>query len=258
MPLPPRPEQEEMGVEDGDPDAARRITFHDVDEIASIERRRAHGGNVEPPEITMLRMQAAEEAQQLVGQALLQAQIIEQEAREQGYRTGYDKGYADGQSQATQVVMVQAEAERQALRDDMTMFLTHVEAERQHAWEEMEPQIIGMVFDLARQVIKQEVEASHIVALSVIKNALRRVADSGTLRIRVNSADLDTVRSHRAELLSLLDGIPHLEIVEDRRVGAGGCVVDTDAGSIDARLETQIKEVGDTLEQMIARPESEA
>ena len=84
--------------------------------------------------------------------------------------------------------------------------------------------------------------------LSVTRNALRRVVEGGTLRIRVNAEDLQTVRGNREELLTLVDNIRHVEIIEDRRVGAGGCIVETDAGSIDARLETQLAEAANLLE----------
>jgi flagellar assembly protein FliH len=91
-----------------------------------------------------------------------------------------------------------------------------------------------------------------------VRNALRRVSDSGSLRIRVHEDDLETVRANREELLSLVDGIPHVEIVSDRRVGAGGCVVETAGGNIDARIETQLETVGETLKQMVMPTERAA
>ncbi len=237
-------------AEDGSP-GPRRAAFADVEEVAEAERRRRQMGEPEPPEITLLRHQAKQEAQELVGQALEQAQSIEQEAREQGYQDGYAKGYADGEREAHRVLAQRADEERAAYREDLANFVTHIEAERRRAWAEMEPQIIGLVFDLAKQVIKQEIEVSRAVALSVVRNALRRVTESGTLRIRVHAEDLETIRAGREDLLTLVDGIPHIEIIEDRRVGAGGCVVETEAGNIDARIETQLEEVAETLEQMI-------
>jgi flagellar assembly protein FliH len=235
----------------------RRAAFGDVEAIAADERRRQQVGEPEPPEITMLRLKANEEAQEIVGQAFLQAQAIEQKAEEQGYQAGYVQGYLDGEREAQRLLTQRADDEREAYREDLKAFLLHIEAERQRAWEEIEPQVIGLVFELAQKVIKQEVTASREVALSMIKNALRRVAESGTLRIRVHASDLETVRSHREDLMSLLDGIPHIEIIEDRRVGAGGCIVETEAGNIDARIETQLQEVADTLEQMVAHRDSQ-
>src|ERR1051325_7865517 len=74
----------------------RRADFLDVDEIAARERDLQETIDLELPEITRLRMEAAAEAQTLVGEALVQAQSIEQEARERGFEAGYERGYADG------------------------------------------------------------------------------------------------------------------------------------------------------------------
>ena len=47
--------------------------------------------------------------------------------------------------------------------------------------------------------------------------------------------------------MEIVDGLRFIEIVEDRRVGDGGCVIETNAGTIDAKIETQIAEVARAL-----------
>ena len=59
--------------------------------------------------------------------------------------------------------------------------------------------------------------------------------------MRVNPADLERMREHRDELIALGD-IRNLRVVEDQRVDRGGVVVDTEAGTIDARISTQLDE----------------
>lgn len=254
----PPTEPDELSVHvEADATGVRKVAFANVEAIADAERRRRQMGEPEPPEIVQMRQLAAQEAQATIAQAKERAQSIEQEAREIGYQAGYAQGYVDGEREATRHLTLRANDERTAYREDLTAFIAHIEAERQRVWVEMEPQIVGMIFDLAKQVIKQEIEASRTVALSLVRNSLRRVADSGSLRIRVHADDLATVRANREDLLSLVDGIPHIEIIEDRRVGQGGCLVETDAGNVDARIETQLDEVSSMLEEMTAHREGQ-
>jgi flagellar assembly protein FliH len=236
----------------------QKALFRDVDEVAALERILNQQAPQEPPDIAEMRQQACAVAEDIVRQAMEQAEQIQKEARETGYRDGHTQGYADGENEARAIVIQRADAERTAFREDIEAFVLHIEQERQRAWSEMEPQIIGLVFQLAQQVIKQEVDVSREVALSITRNALRRVADSSTLRIRVHEEDLETVRAHREELLTLVDGMPNFEIIADRRVGPGGCIVETPAGNIDARIETQMDTVADTLEQMVVHLEKAA
>ena len=222
--------------------------FRNVDDIVREERERSLAGETEPPEITAMRCEAEQAARDLIAQAYTQVQAIEDEARQKGYQAGYQQGDQDGRHDAEQTVKQQALADKTIYQEDIATFIAHIEAERQHAWNAMEPEIISMVFDLAKHVIKQEIEVSREVAVSVVRNALRRVADAGTLRIRVNAEDLQTIRGKREELLTLVDNIRHVEIIEDRRVGTGGCIVETDNGNIDARIETQLAEAASLLD----------
>lgn len=249
------PITEASPVADGE---ACSLVFRDMDEIAQQERSRRQHGLVEPPEITKMRRQAAEEAQRLIEQAIRQAEILEQQAREQGYQQGYAKGYADGQQEATQSLFDRANEERAAFIEDITRFLEYAETQRQQAWEAMEPQILSLIFELSQKVIKQEIEATRTIAVTMIRNVLRRVNQSQTLRIRVHPDDLDMARANREEILTMLDGIPHIEIIADRRVDEGGCIVDTDSGSIDARIGTQLSEIAETIRQINAQRDQAA
>ncbi|MCS6777755.1 MAG: FliH/SctL family protein [Chloroherpetonaceae bacterium] len=241
-----------------EPNDACPVTFPDLEQVATMERALSRREVAEPPEIAEMRRQACEAAETIVQQAMEQAEKILQEAQQSGYQAGYAQGYAEGEAAARQLLTQQADTERVALREEIAAFIAHIEAQRRKIWQELEPQIIGLVFDLARKVIKQEVEVNRDVALSMVRNALRRVADSTSLRIRVHQEDLETVRAARQELLTLLDGVPHVEIVADRRVGPGGCIVETECGNIDARIETQMDTIADVLQQMTMAPRQAA
>ena len=247
--MPPKvsPEHEEAGFGEAPETGTRKVSFPSVEDLAANHRLRSQRAVEEPAEVVAMRAQAARAAEEILAEARAGAAEIEQQARELGYREGHSLGYAAGDASAHAKVLRIAEEEREAFREDLNAFILHIEAERQRAWDEMEPQIITLVFDLAKKVIKQEIEVSRTVALSVIQHALRRVVDSGSLRIRVHPDDLQTVRGHREDLLALVDGARHVEIIDDRRVSPGGCVLETPAGNIDANIETQLTEVEKTL-----------
>ena len=59
--------------------------------------------------------------------------------------------------------------------------------------------------------------------------------------MRVNPADIERMREHRDELLALGD-VKNIRVIEDQRVDRGGVVVETDGGTIDAKISTQLNE----------------
>ena len=246
------PEYDNVGVAPDNRDGkSRKVAFGSIDEIAWREQARRRQGEPEPEEIIRLRAAAEAEARVVLSTAHEQALLIEEESRRRGYQSGYDAGYTCGRDEVTVSLTKRADDERTAYREDLEAFVEHIEAERKTAWAEMEPEMIGLVFEIAKKVIKTEVEASREVSLAVVQNALRRVAETGTIRIRVHADDLETIRANREDLLTLVDGIRHIEIISDRRIGLGGCIVETDAGTIDARIETQVDEVEKMLEQAV-------
>ncbi len=237
-------------TDEADPDGAKIAWFADVDLVAIEEKRIAGQSAKESPELAQLRRDAEDRAREIVQAALAQAKTITIETEKAAYHAGFQRGYADGERNATGTVNLLAGAEREALRSDVADFLERAEQARRQAWAVIEPQAIDLIFALCKQVLKQEIEVSRTAALEIIRNAIRRVSDHGTLRVKVSPDDLDMARSHRGELESLLDGNAQIEIVADRRIGAGGCVVETESGSIDARIETQTANIGEALEQV--------
>jgi flagellar assembly protein FliH len=221
--------------------------FQDIQQVAVEERRRMMTADEEPIEVQVLRAEAAQEAQRIILEAVQQADIYAQTARTEGSRTGYEQGYAEGLSAAHR----QMEEERARYRAEVEGLVALIEQERRRIWQEAEMQIIAFVLEIAQKVVKDEAQINREVALSTVRNALRRVVDSTSLRIRVNAQDLDHLRQSRESLLSLVDGVEKLEIIEDRRVSPGGCVVETGAGTIDARFETQLEEIGRTVQQAL-------
>ena len=107
--------------------------------------------------------------------------------------------------------------------------------------------MVALALDIARQVIKTEVSQNPAVVQAVLANALRRITDKDNVRVRVSVSDAPRVKEAREDLMEIVDGLRFLEIMEDRRVGDGGCVIETNAGTIDAKIETQIAEVARAL-----------
>ena len=183
--------------------------------------------------------QARREADEMRDDARLQAEALREAAWQEGFHQGQESG-----RDAIEIKLRAAwETEKQALRAQVQEVVAHIGAARQALWERQEAEMVAFVLAIARQVIKTEVSQNPEVVRSVIQNALRRVTDKEQVRLRVSVGDAGHVRAMREDLLTMLDGLRHLEIVDDRRVGDGGCVIETGGGTIDAKIETQLAEI---------------
>lgn len=184
-------------------------------------------------------------ANEIIRNAHAQAQQI----RQQAYETGYQQGYAEGKRQAQQEMEHALQLQIESLRAEVEGFLHSLRVEFDAYLQATETPMLELVMEIARKVIREELRMHPDHILALIRDALRRIKGFGAVRIFVNPADLDRVRQHRASLLSVLDGIDQLEILEDRRVEAGSCRIETEQGTYDARLSTQLELIENALRQ---------
>ena len=79
--------------------------------------------------------------------------------------------------------------------------------------------------------------------LALVKVALSRLADQSVITVRVNPKDCQSIlhfRESPGHRDSWHDGI---KLVEDPLITRGGCLIETDSGVIDARVEEQFREI---------------
>lgn len=181
------------------------------------------------------------EARRVLAEAHRQADQMRQDAVRRGYADGLQAGQQDGLQQYQQAL--------EQLKTDLQKLVDALLAERRRLWEEMEPQVIELVMEIARKVLREELQARREATLSIIKHAIRRVGDTEHVRIRVHPDDLHIAREHREDFLAICDGVKQIEIVDDQRVGGGGCIIETANGIIDASLRTQLQAVENALKQ---------
>ncbi len=197
---------------------------------------------------------AQSEADHLAFEAKRTADLILERARQeaedikaQAYSTGLVQGQLDGKQEIWVTLSTQKAAEIQSMQQALQEIVDAFLSQRQAVWEQTETEMLEFVMEVSKKVLQTELEIRPEMTTDIIRHALRRVVDKENVRIRVNPSELSSVRAHREDLILLLDGIKNLEIVDDRRIGNGGCVIETNAGTIDARIETQMAQIKDAM-----------
>jgi len=186
---------------------------------------------------------AQAEAAELIDDAKTQAEAL----REAAWQEGFYQGQSEARAVVEAELRVDWSARQEALRAELDAIAADIAIAREALWQRQESEMVALALDIARQVIKTEVSQSPAVVHAVLANALRRVTDKDNVRVRVSVSDAPRVKEAREDLMEIVDGLRFIEIVEDRRVGDGGCVIETNAGTIDAKIETQVAEVARVL-----------
>ena len=184
-----------------------------------------------------------QEAQSVLEAAHAQAEEIRRQVREEATREARERV----QALLGEVVAGQAAAFERA-RDEL---LQQVRAASEERMARLERELAGLVGQMTAKVVARKVEADDTVVLDVVRGTLSRAAGASRVTVRVAAADDATVRRAQAELLSAVGGVEELTIVADDGIGRGGCVVVTERGHFDARIETQLEALDEEIGRVL-------
>jgi flagellar biosynthesis/type III secretory pathway protein FliH len=112
----------------------------------------------------------------------------------------------------------------------------------------IEREVVAIVLDVAARVLGRELAAREEAVVDLAARALARARDRREVTLRVHPDDARAVRGGEARLAAILARAP-LAVREDASVARGGAIVETDAGWIDAGIETQLAELRRAVEE---------
>lgn len=116
--------------------------------------------------------------------------------------------------------------------------------------KEVEGEVVKAALRVARDIAAAELQTREDAVVDVAATALVAAKTARDINLRTSPRDAPTLRKHKARLVAVLTRAKDLEIREDKRVKAGGVLIETEAGVIDAQLDTQLEE----LEGALTRP----
>ncbi len=169
-------------------------------------------------------------SQQLIDDAQRRVVDIEAKARQ----SGFDRGVGEGRAAV--------QAEMDDMLATMRGLIEMARIERHKIVQSAEPEIVRLCVAIAERILNAHLAMTPSAVLDMVRSAITRLVNRETVTVRVNPSDIETMREHREQLMSMND-IDNLRVIEDQRVDRGGVLIETDAGTIDAKISTQLREV---------------
>jgi flagellar assembly protein FliH len=175
-------------------------------------------------------------AEDRLARALSELEQARREARDDAARDGYAAGLAEARAALAPAV------------DALGQALAGVEALVAEFCTLAEERAVELAITLAEKIVGEALAADPQLLLAGVSGALRVSAERDHLVVEVNPADLSLVREAADELAGRVGGVHRLEIVPERRVARGGCVVRTLEGEVDARIREKLEVARELLD----------
>lgn len=153
-------------------------------------------------------------------------------------REAFTKGYAQGERAGLEAGGKRAEA----MLRRVAQTIEELGGLRQTLIQETERQMVQLALTLARRVVHREVTLDPELAAALAHVALERLGTTAPATIRLNPEDYTIVAQDGARW-----GGATVTVVPDPSIARGGCLVESEFGSVDATIERQFDELSRAL-----------
>lgn len=167
---------------------------------------------------------ARREAKQIIEQAEEYAQELRQRAEVQSQKKlkqAFEKGTEEALLEFEQNLLQAKEIRERVLR-------------------EIEKDVLKLAVRLAEKIVGREIDEDNETIKDIVSTALQNARQKERITIRVNPSDLQLVQKN-SEQFKTTAQTKFIDFVADPRIEKGGCLIESEVGTVDARLETQFR-----------------
>ncbi len=121
-----------------------------------------------------------------------------------------------------------------------------------------EKEIVELALAVAERIVDYEICTNREGLVALVREALQKVANREVAVIKMNPSDIEFLDRLQLPLAGLLGNPDAARIEADEGIGIGGCLIETDGGDIDARIESKLRVVAETFRKKLGQafPES--
>jgi len=167
-----------------------------------------------------------------------------QKGYEEGNRKGYAQGLAAGKNEARQIISQLETVVADVVRQKKSILIN------------AEKELLNLVMLLTEKIVGGLAKVHQDLVLETIHRAVPILVEKSRLIIKVSPEQVEFVQQQLSRILEFDQDLKEIRIEADRRIAAGGCILETSSGRVDARLEKQLEVLFDALTRQIPSDEN--
>lgn len=163
----------------------------------------------------------------------------------------YDRGVADGQIQAKVTFKIETDKYKNWM-SRIDGIIEALEQENIRSLRKYEESVISVSLMVAEHILGHEASDKSTMVLEQVRKAIGSLDNDLVFKINVHPESVKILEDTKSSLLANKDDSRKIVIVADESVEPGGCVLETTAGIIDARIKAQLEMLRDPLSSIVA------
>ncbi|MDD3267786.1 MAG: FliH/SctL family protein [Syntrophomonadaceae bacterium] len=192
-----------------------------------------------------------DEAKTIISNAHEEAEVVREKVyeeaakiRETSHKEGYDHGLKNAQEEI--------EADRMLAIEQSQKLLEEARQTKLNMMKASESDMVRLAMAVAKKVIGGELTTNPNIIVNVLREALGFLDQPGNVTVYVNPQDVERIFKvmETESFTDIGSNDMQINIYADDRITAGGCMLESDAGSADSRLETRIANMEKAVQEV--------
>ncbi|MDR3393186.1 MAG: flagellar assembly protein FliH [Sulfuriferula sp.] len=169
---------------------------------------------------------------------------LREQTRHEGYAKGLAEGYQTGHSEGLDTGLTEGRELTRQLTTQLSSIAANFTDQLAQADNLIAADLLDLAMNIAQAMLKTALPIRTELVLPIINEAIRDLPSlQRNAKLILNPGDALLVKEHLQEELSKNGWT----IIEDARIEAGGCRIETDANKIDATLGTRWQRLAKAL-----------
>jgi flagellar assembly protein FliH len=156
-------------------------------------------------------------------------------------KKSFENGYAEGKKSGIEFGERTIDAATKRLGDS----ILEIGRLRSSLYAQVECEVVKLAVAVARKIVHREIQADPHVIQALVRVALGHVTEKSAVTIHLNPIDHNYLLEQGSEFSE--NGGHDISLVADKSIERGGCLIRTECGDVDARIEEKFREVENTF-----------
>lgn len=176
---------------------------------------------------------------------MIEQRVLERlkEVQETAYQEAYQLGLEEGRKEAFNKADLEIEENIQ----NLNQLIATIKNLKKDLLQFNEAHLIKLLFHMAERLAGFEIKQNPEAIVSVMKNAIELAQVDEEMTVQIAASQVEFLETLKKETKRELEFLSKVKLVGVDNIAEGGCVIETNYGEIDARIEERVKKLWETL-----------
>ena len=177
--------------------------------------------------------------------ALEKLKTIQEQAYNEGYKLGLEEGEKRAFDENSKLI--------QASLSEMSQVVTALKNMKKDIISHNEAHMVQLLFHMASKLAQDHLEYDHQPLVEVIRQAVELAQGEENVTIHLSDKQMAFIENLQSQKKVEFDFLDKVKLVGNAEITPGGCVIETNYGEVDARVEQRIEKLWTNLKENLPR-----